>query len=131
MEYQKIMNLLDNAPNQLSKFKTKNGIEINDQSRGVYNVNSNMRFKTTVLRSNLCHYSDAYIGAGADAAERQADERDKEAIFKNCALLMNCETEIYNTETDNAKDINIVMLMFNSIKYSDNYSKTCQSLWQY
>ena len=50
MEYQKIINLLDNASNQLSKYKTKNGIEINDQSRGVYNVNSNMRFKTTVFQ---------------------------------------------------------------------------------
>ena len=87
--------------------------------------------KLQFFRSNLCHYSDACIGAGADAAERQADERDKEAIFINCTLFINCETEIYNTEIDNAKDIDIVMLMYNSIKYSDNYSKTCQSLWRY
>ena len=77
MEYQKIINLLDNTPNQLSKFRTKNWIEINDQSRGVYDVNSDIRFKTTMLKSSLCDYSDAYIlvkgrititGAGADAA---------------------------------------------------------------
>ena len=54
MEYQKIMNLLDNTPNQLSKFRTKNWIEINDQSRGVYNVDSDIRFKTAMLKSSLC-----------------------------------------------------------------------------
>ena len=53
MEYQKIINLLDNTPNQLSKFRTKNWIEINDQSRGVYNVNSDIRFKTTMLKFSL------------------------------------------------------------------------------
>ena len=54
MEYQKIINLLDNTPNQLSKFRTKNWIEINDQSRGVYNVDSDIRFKTAMLKSSLC-----------------------------------------------------------------------------
>ena len=49
MEYQKIRNLLDNLPNQLSKFRTKNWIKINDQSRGVYNTNSDIRFKTISL----------------------------------------------------------------------------------
>ena len=140
MEYQKIINLLDNIPNQLSKFRTKNWIEINDQSRGVYDVNSNIRFKTTILNTSLCNYSDAYIlvkgrtmitGAGADAAARQIDERDKEVIFKNCAPFINCKAEINNTEIDNAKDIDIVMLMYNLIEYRANHSKTCGSLWQY
>ena len=61
MEYQKIINLLDNILNQLSKFKTKNWIDINDQSRAVYNNNSDIRFKTTMLKPSLCDYSDAYI----------------------------------------------------------------------
>ena len=56
MEYQKIINFLDNTPNQLSKFRTKNWIEINDQSRGVYNTISDIRFKATMLKSNLCVY---------------------------------------------------------------------------
>ena len=90
MEYQKIINLLDNTPNQLSKFRTKNWIEINDQSRGVYNTNSDIRFKTTMLKSSLCNFSDAYVlvkrtititGAEADAVARQANERDKRVIF--------------------------------------------------
>ena len=61
MEYQKIINLLVNTPYQLSKFRTKSCIEINDQSRGVYNTNSDIIFKTTMLKSSLCDYSDAYI----------------------------------------------------------------------
>ena len=90
MEYQKIINLLDSTPNQLSKFRKKIWIEINDQSRGVYNTNSDIRFKTTMLKSSLCDFSDAYVlvkrtititGAEADAAARQANERDKRVIF--------------------------------------------------
>ena len=93
-----------------------------------------------MLKSSLCDYSDAYIlvkgtititGAGNDAAARQADERDKVVIFKNCAPFTNCISEINNTQTDNAKDIDIVMPMYNLIEYSDNYVKTIGSLWQY
>ena len=61
MEYQKIINLLENTPNQPSKFRTKNGIGINDDSRGTYNTNSIIKFKTLMLRLSLCDYSDAYI----------------------------------------------------------------------
>ena len=114
MEYQKMINLLDNAPNQLSKFRTKNWIEANGQSIGVYNVNSYIRFKTTMLKFSLGNYNDTYIlvkgkititGAGDDAAARQADKRDKEVIFINCSPFINCKTEINNSEIDNAKDI--------------------------
>ena len=61
MEYQKNNDLLDNASNQPSKFRTKNWVEINDESRWGYNVNSQVKFKTTIIKSNLCDYSDAYI----------------------------------------------------------------------
>ena len=54
-------NLLDNTPNQLSKFRTKNWVEINDDSRWTYNINSQVKFKSTMLKSSLCYYSDAYI----------------------------------------------------------------------
>ena len=136
MEYQEIINLLDNTPNQLFKFKTKNWIEINDQSRGVYNVNSDIRFK--MLKSSLYNYNDGYIlvkgeitinVVGADAAARQADETDKGVISKNCTPFINCKSEINNTEIDNAKDIDIAMPMYNLIEYNDNYSKTSESLW--
>ena len=140
MEYQKIANLIDDTSNQPSKFRTKNWVEINDESRGTYNANSQIKFKTTMLKSSLCDYSDAYIlvkgkititGAAADAVATQADERDKGVAFKNCAPFTNCISQINNTQVDNAKDIDIVMPMYNLIEYSDNYAKTTGSLWQY
>ena len=140
MEYQKIANLIDDTSNQPSKFRTRNWVVINDESREAYNVNSQIKFKTTMLKSSLCDYSDAYIlvkgkitiaGAGNDAAARQADERDKGVIFKNCAPFINCISKINNTQIDNAKDIDIVMPMYNLIEYSDNYAKTTGSAWQY
>ena len=93
-----------------------------------------------MLRSNVCDYADAcilvkgtitIIGAGDDAVARRADERDKGVTFKNCAPFVKCISIINNTETDNDKDIDIVMPMYNLIEYSDNYSKTSGSLWQY
>ena len=61
MEYQKIANLLDSASNQPSKFRTKNWVEINDESKGTYGTGSDIKFETTMLRYNLCDYADAYI----------------------------------------------------------------------
>ena len=75
--YQKIINFLENTTNQPSKFKTKNWIEKNDDARGTWNTNSQIKFKTSVLKSSLCDYSDPYIlvsgtitvvGAKAEAA---------------------------------------------------------------
>ena len=77
--------MLDNASNQPSKFRTKNWVEINDESTGGYNVNSQIKFKTKMLKSSLCDYSYAYI--------------------------------LVNTEVDNAKDVDIVMPMYNLIEY--------------
>ena len=59
MEYQKIVNFTNNTPKQLSKFRTKNLVEINNESRETYNVNGQIKFKTTMLKSSLCDYSDA------------------------------------------------------------------------
>ena len=122
MEYQKIEKLLDDASNKTSKFKTKNWVEINDESRGTYNIGSQIRFKTIMLKSSLCDYSDAYIrvkgkititGAGDDAAARQADERNKGVAFKKCAPFITCISNINNIEIDNCQDIDIIMPMYN------------------
>ena len=138
MEYQKIANLIDNTSNQPSKFRTKNWVEINDESRGAYNVNSQVKFKTTMLKSSLCDYSDAYILVkgtisvnNTAIADDAVNNDDKKVIFKNCLPFTNCISEINNTQVDNAKDFDIVMLMYNLIEYSDNYAKTSGSLWQY
>ena len=139
MEYQKIANLLDTESNQSSKFRTRNWVEINDESRGTYSSNG-ITFKTTMLRSNLCAYTDPYIlvkgiikitGAGNDDAAKQADERDKSVTFKNCVPFTKCTSRINNTDIDNAQNINIVMPMYNLIEYSDSYSKISGRLWQY
>ena len=61
MEYQTIINLLDNTPNQPTKFRKKNWVEINDDARGMYNTNIQIKFKTSMLKSSLCDYSDVYI----------------------------------------------------------------------
>ena len=139
MEYQKIANLIDdNTLNQPSKFRTRNWIEINDESRGAYNVNSQIKFKTTMLKSSLCDYSDAYIlvtgtiSVNKTAAQgAAANNTNKKVIFKKCAPFTNCISEINNTQIDNAKDIDSVIPMYNVIEYSDNYAKTTGSLWQY
>ena len=84
MEYQKIANLLNNGSDQPSKFRTRNWFEINNESRGNH-ANGDIKFKTAMLRSNLCDYADSYIlvkgtititGAGANADARNTDERD-------------------------------------------------------
>ena len=138
MEYQKIANLIDETPNQPSKFRTRNWIEINDESRGAYSVNSQIKFKTTMLKSSLCDYSDAYIlvkgtisvnNTAADGVA--ANNTNKKVIFKNCAPFTNCISEIDNMQIDKANDIDIVIPMYNLIEYSDNYAKTTGSLWQY
>ena len=139
MEYQKIANLLDNISNQPSRFRTRNWVEINDDSRGTY-TDADITFETTMLKSDLCDYADAYIfvkekititGHEYDAAARELDERNKGVIFKNCAPCTKCIIRINNKDIDNAQDIDIVMPMYNLIEYSDNYSKTSGSLWQY
>ena len=85
--------MLDNVSNQPSKFRTRNWVEINDESRGTYTSND-IKFKTTMLRSNLCDYADAYIlangtititSSGDDDTAKRLDERNKGVTFENCA----------------------------------------------
>ena len=138
MDYQKIANLLDNTSNQPSKFRTKNWVEINDDVRGAYSPNKQIRFKTTMLRSSLCDYSDAYILVNGNitvnntaAAGADANNTNKKVICKSCAPFTNCISKINNEQIDNAEYIDIVMPMYNLIENSDNYSKISGSLWQY
>ena len=136
MEYQKIINLLDNTPNQPTKFSTKNLVERNDDSRGTYNANSQIKFKTSMLRSSLCDYSDAYILVSETITvpntEEIANPNDrKNIIIKNCAPFTDCLSEINNKQIDNAKYIDTVTPMYNLIEHSDNYYKTTGSLWHY
>ena len=130
--------MLDSTSNKPSKFRTRNWVEINDDIRGTYSPNKQIRFKTTMPRSSLCDYSDAYIlfkgNISVDNTVVSAvdpNNRNKKVIFKNYARFTNCLSKINNTQIDNAEFIEIVMPMYNLTEYSDNYSKTSGSLWQY
>ena len=138
MEYQKIANLLSDESNKPSKFRTRNWVEINDDSRGAYSSDKQIRFKTAMLKSSLCDYSDAYILVKGKitvndtaAAGAAANNTNKKVIFKNCAPFTRCISKINNSQIDDAEYIDIVMPMYNFIEYSDNCSKTSGSLWQY
>ena len=131
MKYQKIINLLENTPNYRSKFRTKNCMEVNDESCWIYNVNNQIKFKTLILKSRFCDYSDPYILLSTTmtvsniAAARAAGNNRKNIITKNWAPVTNCISKKNNTKINNAKDIDIVMSTYNLIEYSNNYSKTC------
>ena len=116
MEYQEKINLLDNSSNQQTRCKTKNWVDINAESQGTQNKDNQIRITTSMLRSNLCDYSDAYIlFKGTIIAEPAT-----------AAMTYNA-----NTQVDDANDIDVVMPMYILIEYSDNYSKTPGILWQY
>ena len=91
-----------------------------------------------MLKSSLCGYSDAYILVKGNitfnntaAGDADANNTNQKILFKNCSRFTNCISKIKNTQVDNAKDIDIVMPMYNLIEYSGIYSKISGSLWQY
>ena len=135
MEYQNIINPLDKTPNQPSKFRTKNWVEINDDWRGTYDTNSQIKFKTMMLKSRSCDYSDPYILAKGimtipnTAAAAAAANDNKKVIVKNCTPFTDCISEINNNQVDNEKDNDIVMPMSNKIDNSGIYLKPPGSLW--
>ena len=138
MEYQKIANLLNDESNKSSKFRTRNWVEINDEARGTCSPNKQIKFKTAMLRSSLCDYSDAFILVKGNITANNtavdgpaANNTNKKVIFKNFAPFTNCISKINNKQIDSAEYIDIVMLMYNLIEYNDNYSNTSGSLWQY
>ena len=98
MECQKIIHLLGNTPNQPNKLITRNWVEINDEARGTYNANSQIKFKTAMLRSSLRDYSDAYILVSGTitvaALVVGVGNNEKQVVFKNCAPFTNCISEI-------------------------------------
>ena len=137
MEHQKIIKLLDDTTNQLSKFKTRNRVEGNYESKGRYDI-SNIRFKAFMIRSDLSDYSDLYIlvkvtiTVPITVAESPAvNNANKKVIFKNFYPFADCITEINNTQVDDAEIIDVVMPMYNLIEYSDAYLKTSGHFWEY
>ena len=95
----------NNTPNHPIKFGAKNWVEINDESRGAYNTNSQIRFKTSMSRSSLCDYSDAYlVFKGTIIIKNTAAGNDvnKRVIFKKFAPFTSCISRTNNTQTNDA-----------------------------
>ena len=135
MEYQKIRNLLGNIPDKVPRFITKKWIEVHDQSGKTYSTNKQIRFKTSMLRSDLCDYNDAYIvvkgTVTVSADERDRAKMNRQVILKNNAPFISCISKINGVLVENAEDLGIIMPMYNLLKYSKNYSKSSCSLWNY
>ena len=97
-----------------------------------HNKSNQIKFTSSMMRSNLCDYSNAYIllkgtttidWLGDNDATKRADETSKGVTFKNCAPFTECISNINNTQINNAKYMHVMMLIYNLIEYSDNYSK--------
>ena len=138
MEHQKITNLFDNTSNKVPRFITKKWIEVHDRSANAknrYKPNKQIRFKTSMLKSDLCDYSDAYIVvqgiANVSADEKDRDEMDRDFVLKNNAPFISCISKINGVLIENAEDLDIVMPMYNLLEYTQNYSKTSGTLWNY
>ena len=134
-EFQKILNFLDitSDDKDLPRFVTKKWIEVYDQSGGNYNVNKKIRIKTSMLKSDLCDFSDAYIVVKGTITFANPDngKRNKSVAFKNNAPFINSISKINGVKTDNAEDLDVVMSMYNLLEYSKNYRKATGSLWNY
>ena len=136
MEHRKITNLLGDSGDQPRKYQSEKWIEINDDSRGTYSTDSQIKFKTTTTMSDLCDFSEAYILVeGTVTAMNTADppvaNNAAEVAFKNCAPFTSCISEINNTQIDNAKDLDITMPMYNVLEYSKNYAEDTGSLYNF
>ena len=130
METQKIINLLNGSVKENSKFATRKWYVIDNKSKNNYSLNAETKFLTKSLESSLCDYSDAYILVTGNITVTGGNANTKVA-FKNCAPFTECRTEINKTFVNRTEHINIAMPMYNLIEYSDNYSDTSGSLWQF
>ena len=149
MEFQKIVNFIGTTSDNkdLATLVTKKWIEVYDQSERNDNVNKEIRIKTSMLRSDLCDFSDAYIAVKGNIAATKktftADDTDapnntednatatntlnnnafgdKRLVFKNNAPFINCISKNNGVKIDNAEDLDVVMPMYNLLEYSENY----------
>ena len=109
-------------------------IEVNDLSSSHYSDSKNIRFKTSMLRSDLCDYSAACIvvnGRISFKGTSDASKQNRKLTFKNIAPFRSCIIKINNTLIENAEDLDIVMLVYNFLECSNNFFKTSGSLWDY
>ena len=127
------MNLLNNTTNQQSKFRKK--IELKYDLQGTHNTNTQIKFKSEMLKLSLCNDSDEHILVkgtitvpNTTATTAATNNGNKKVILKDCAPFTDCRSEINNRQVAMTKDIDVVISMYNLIEYSDYYLKTCGSL---
>ena len=140
MEYQKITNLSCSTPDELPRFITKTWIEVHYQlgnAEDRYKLSKQRKFKTSMLRSDLCDFSDACVVVKGTITLTKTNGRgiinirNRFLAFKNNAPFTNCISKINNVLIDNAQDVDVVMPMYNLLVYSKNYRKTTGGLWNY
>ena len=134
MEFNKINNLLGSEHDEVPRFITTKWIEVQSQSGNTYNTSKPIRFKASMLRSDLCDYSDAYVWVKGNITVTNPNDNanfNKELTLKNNALLISCISKINGELVENAEDLNIVIPMYNSLEYSKNHEKTSGSLFNY
>ena len=137
MEFQKIANFLDTASDDkdLPRFVTKKWIEVYEKSEENYSeINKEIIIKTSMLRSDLCDFSDVDVvmeGTVTLEGNNDANKQNKNLAFRNNAPFINCISKINGVQIDNAEDLAVVMPMYNLLEYSKNYRKTTGSLWNY
>ena len=133
MEYQKNTNFLGTTLDEVPRFITKKWVEVHDQSGSAddrYKPNKQISFKTSMLRSDLCYFSDAYIVVKGDITLTKThrkgiiDIRNRFLATKNKAPFTNCISKINNVLTDNVKDLDTVIPMYNFLEYTKKYRKT-------
>ena len=134
MEFNKINTLLGPAHDKVPRFITKKWIEVQSQSGSTYNTSKSIRFKTSMLRSDLCDYSDAYVWVKGKITITNPNDNanfNKELTRKNNARFISCISKINGELVENAEDLDIVVPMYDLLEYSKNYEKTSGSLFNY
>ena len=137
MENQKIINLLDKSDTDSKHFATKKWYIINDENNTNYGVNKDtgadnpdtIKYDNRVLKPNLCDYAEAYILVDGTIRATNAVNATRLAL-KNCVPFTKYNLEINDEHVDTAENLDIVMPMYNSIEYSDNYQDSSATLYQ-
>ena len=130
MEFNKIDNLLGKTEDNVPRFITKKWVEVHDQSNNDYNTSKPIRFKTSMLRSDLCDYSDTYIwvkGTVTRVDDAHNNNFDRRLTLKNNAPFISCISKINGELVENTEDLDVVMPMYNLLEYCKNYEKTSGS----
>ena len=133
MEHDKVNNLLGSQSEKFSKFVTRQYVKVNSLSN-TYNENKSIRFKTPMLRPDLCDYADAYVlvnGTITVDGNAARHRQNRPVILKNNALFISCITKVNGELIEDAEDLDIVMPIYNLLEYSKNYKKTVGSLYNY